>query len=97
MPHTPGPWDCDGSEIHAENLCIANAYRPRTDDEGNWMAIEEVQANARLIAAAPELLDALRSAVRALNAGKNFRVGDDHSYFIATACGEVISKAEGRE
>jgi hypothetical protein len=47
--HTPGPWTVDGSYIHGPNgkrfLAVAG------DGEG--------QANARLIAAAPELLEAL--------------------------------------
>jgi hypothetical protein len=57
--HTPGPWRvlptpfCD--RIEAENgPCIA--------ETGNWLAHEKVEqhANARLIAAAPDLLEALK-------------------------------------
>lgn len=65
MGHTPGPWGCDGTEVHAEHLVICNAYRSRTDDEGNWMSSEEVEANARLIAAAPDLLASLKAIVEA--------------------------------
>ena len=56
--HTPGPWhvtkrDC-GDNIFADNRRIANTY----GDMDN----PEYAANARLIAAAPELLAALEAA-----------------------------------
>ena len=68
--HTPGPWHCD--DVHPDNGCImigsAKDYicvmRPYPDDEAfNSGDTEEnerqTKANARLIAAAPALLEAL--------------------------------------
>ena len=93
MAHTPGPWGYDGTEVHAEHLVICNAYRSRTDDEGNWMPNEEVEANARLIAAAPELLEAARLANQEL-----IDLGQGSSASPALrALWSAIAKAEGRE
>ena len=57
MSHTPGPWKASefigdaGIEIVADGQCIARAY-----------PLLQRDANARLIAAAPELLAALKEA-----------------------------------
>lgn len=59
--HTPGPWSTGivfgFTEVVAPTLNVAN-IRGRT--------IPEQDANARLIAAAPELLEALEECVHAL-------------------------------
>lgn len=53
--HTPGPWHLNGrTTIETEDLFIASAYY-QTSDGG--------EANARLIAAAPDLLQALQKIV----------------------------------
>lgn len=62
--HTPGPWSLivddagDGSEIYGFDVSAPNgrgiAYYDANDDP-------ETEANARLIAAAPELLEALKA------------------------------------
>lgn len=57
MKHTPGPWSIDRGTGHeqlimAEDLHIATIHRPL---EGYW-----TRENARLIAAAPEMLEALK-------------------------------------
>ena len=61
--HTPGPWDVqnalgDGPNkwIYADGLYVAEVDGER----------EEAEANARLIAAAPDLLTALKDAVEYL-------------------------------
>lgn len=61
--HTPGPWSAAHSEktfgvvVCSKGHYVADAYS-RSDDDGN----NETEANARLIAAAPELLEALVQA-----------------------------------
>ena len=67
--HTPGPWQTDQAEhdapyqdirIHAGKGSICSVW---IDDAPLHDYNAEQRANARLIAAAPELLEALRTAV----------------------------------
>jgi hypothetical protein len=58
--HTPGPWGVDDPHlVWAESV---GEYVATTRVEG-WETLsrEQVEANARLIAAAPELLEALKA------------------------------------
>jgi len=64
--HTPGPWEINpiwsneqGIEIHNTETTIANvqSFRKPFNEE-------EMNANAKLIAAAPEMLEALVEAKR---------------------------------
>jgi hypothetical protein len=90
--HTPGPWfvdpECNGniSAEHNHQLAIVTARYV-----GERPDYAEAKANARLIAAAPELLDALRDAVKQCDCGINHVRGcwTEHAR-------EVIAKAEGR-
>ena len=68
MPHTPGPWIFDGDYIWSEpDRCYV--ADPQTEDMLSGEAIPKreararIEANARLIAAAPDLLEALRYMV----------------------------------
>lgn len=66
--HTPGPWEC----FHAKNehgeetmgirggTCFIATMDTMAIGDGPYRMPESGEANARLIAAAPELLDALR-------------------------------------
>lgn len=59
MKHTPGPWGCNGSTNSEEYQIIA------AEGGVGWQIAlvlpgEEISANARLIAAAPELLEACK-------------------------------------
>jgi len=72
--HTPGPWQTDQAEhdapyqdirIHAGKGSICCVW---IDDAPLHDYNAEQRANARLIAAAPELLEALRWTARALHA-----------------------------
>lgn len=57
--HTPGPWTATGSSVFAGSLPIAHTFlNPGIDVD---------HANARLIAAAPELLKACRLLLDAVN------------------------------
>jgi len=69
MQHTPGPWKVDAMgnvwsadtkvcEMSEHPVIASGCYREKTDDEH--------RANARLIAAAPDLFDALKQARRCL-------------------------------
>lgn len=63
IPHTPGPWDCeiypnDHSYFQVFSDCSTIALVERWD-KSDSEAAAEAQANARLIAAAPDLLSAI--------------------------------------
>ena len=62
--HTPGPWEVDQIDqstiqIKAAGVIVAEVYSGSTFTRLS----DEQQANARLIAAAPELLSALQQAI----------------------------------
>lgn len=75
MTHTPGPWEAGTNPKYNPDRNPSNFYVVRPKGEfphGGWIADcgypydEEREANAYLIAAAPELLEALEWAERAL-------------------------------
>ncbi len=64
ISHTPGPWDYDMDYIvapdpHGVHPDIYIAEIAHDDDEGRIATPEQRDANRRLIAGAPELLEAL--------------------------------------
>ena len=70
MEHTPGPWEAHGMSVYAGDLPVAAVtWCGMTDciDDDEWREFSarscrmesEAAANARLIAAAPELFNAL--------------------------------------
>jgi hypothetical protein len=64
--HTPGPWDYDMDYIVApdpdgRHPDIYVAEIAHSDDEGRIASPQQQDANRRLIAAAPELLEALEA------------------------------------
>jgi len=92
--HTPGPWSLevdavisDATEAHICTVLGGEGTR-FIDDEDN----QECLANARLIAAAPDLLDALKEVQDWANDGFRVALRDDQKAKIAAA----IAKAEGR-
>ncbi len=68
--HTPGPWSVQTTqrphvaghwrEIVADKLVVAEVYEDDEPHEPYSPLPKEAEANARLIAAAPELLEALK-------------------------------------
>lgn len=96
--HTPGPWTWDGQRGVPRHCCVAQVWRP----DGMSLAMieptddaSEADANACLIAAAPEMLDALRMAERFMSGfeGDDLQDGIDEKIAATRA---VIAKAEGR-
>lgn len=81
--HTPGPWHTDGKDVWVENgLNVDQASITRRVD---------TEANARLIAAAPELLDALQMlANKVFGHGYGEPTEDDRQRIIA-----LLNKATG--
>jgi hypothetical protein len=55
MPYTPGPWEFNEDDGNIEDI----EERPVVRMQYAWME-DEYSANAHLVAAAPELLEALK-------------------------------------
>jgi histidinol-phosphate/aromatic aminotransferase/cobyric acid decarboxylase-like protein len=90
MTHTPGPWEIDDDTLDVIALTIGDApayiaCQP-TSPTGRSLAEEEIRANLRLIAAAPDLLAAAKLVLEA---------GDQE--YVKFIVRDAISKAEGRE
>ena len=97
MPkYTAGPWEASEgypSDIWHVDMPSRKYSVVVSRAEEDWdMAVKEVQANAHLIAAAPELLDALETLLLSTERDDiNFRVRE------MEAAREAIAKAEGGE
>ena len=97
MGHTPGPWRTEGADHFGDHTI---------DQEGGSLAIaavvsnlreeDEVSANACLIAAAPDLLEAAKALTSALE-GYEWQSDMPSSEFHAllNAAMDAINKAEG--
>jgi hypothetical protein len=98
--HTSGPWERSGCTIYAGETMLACTYcegnrhlhtieedETIPDSTGtHWNGWDEAWSNARLIAAAPELLDALRRLTHPMASD------EDLTHALA-----VIAKVEGGE
>lgn len=93
MKHTPGPWristalgnDGGGSYRHEIDPCGVTIYQHLLG-----RTVPEIQANARLIAAAPEMLEALKATWE-------FWCGGDAPKEIENMIVSAIAKAEGSD
>jgi 2-oxo-4-hydroxy-4-carboxy--5-ureidoimidazoline (OHCU) decarboxylase len=87
--HTPGPWHISGSTIKGPHpKDPQNRLRLVAEtvfDKGTW--IDETRANARLIAAAPDLLEALQFVMTAHGEQLDTAFAQAHAA-IAKATGE---------
>lgn len=91
--HTPGPWKVYVYQV-AFNLDKTPLYGVGADAKNSGSPIAGPLRNiadARLIAAAPELLEALKRLVHAS------RDGDDSLAAAEDQADDVIAKAEGNE
>lgn len=96
--HTQGPWFSEGATVYA---LVSDGFKRGVEQFRNsfWCLVqgvgrsdEELEANARLIAAAPELLEALEGIIGAYEKLDGHVVcrGSWHSHAVA-----AISKAKG--
>ena len=95
--HTPGPWHCGNRDnwwrIYDENgvyIAAAKDPSPAPNHKADGFDIEE--ANARLIAAAPELLEALEYLVQSKPGTKDF---EKWWSFRVAGAHAAIAKAKG--
>ena len=91
--HTPGPWESIGARICTEGNDRERRVIARMEPfDLNKMA--ERDANARLIAAAPDLLDACKAILTLLEQGQADTLTLEHD---GAYLRESIAKAEGRQ
>lgn len=109
MKHTPGPWKYEPTEPGSGDFDVLPEVAPsnlswgpwiasvhgRTPDMRGFVGAVESEANARLIAAAPELLEALIELRDALaDSGLKTPYGSPLMYAMLKS-NRVILKAEG--
>lgn len=89
--HTPGPWTHKATAGNHDFIIYSEA-----EDSGRDIALvrDFDEANARLIAAAPELLHACELALHYLNNPEDFD-GDLAEIAFATTLENAINKAKG--
>lgn len=104
--HTPGPWLTDRNNCHAGSIatilhCLGNDWVEVWTNkwgEGDGLTEEVMEANARLIAAAPDLLEALRNMVIAagnLDPQSGIPIGYEQLIDAVTFADAAIAKATG--
>lgn len=92
--HTPGPWysSSDGSEIFDQTEHAPVAFINGANQDSQFRTGPQVMANARLISAAPDLLEALQ---RSLNWLSSYPGGNANGVYeqaraaVAKAMGEA--------
>ena len=110
--HTPGPWWLETDPEHFDSLTTVTggqrmnakphawpAY-PLTVQVGGTATLNEMQANARLIAAAPDLLEALKQCRLALEPyddvkPRDWKTDREKLAFAHQAARAAIAKAGG--
>jgi|SRR5690606_2457172 len=99
--HTPGPWivrngkDVFTQDRHGNPLDghqIADCDVDYSDDDNEGLTYEEIRANARLIAAAPAMYEALK---KMLSANSKMPLGELGA--IKNKAEEALALAEGGE
>jgi hypothetical protein len=94
--HTAAPWHIGTPPPNGEQTIGAqNGMMVAIATTGVGMK-EETLANARLIAAAPELLKALKGIVAFCDEDMQHRVQTSREYDIKTLAQTAIAKAEGQ-
>jgi|GEM_PF-1143527 len=118
LTHTPGPWEAeylyDGGKTIAQIrspktlLCVNAALHPLLDERGELKSAEQLEAeslrNAHLIAAAPDLLAALKRAVETIRTFHGIGLGpaEELTWQLyqqspeMKAINAAIAKAEGK-
>ena len=86
--HTPGPWEI----IRHTGEIVANNRRVASTAQNNGLYSAP---DARLIAAAPELLDALEDAAHELHLFCELHDRDEDAAAVLQKAREVIQKAKG--
>lgn len=82
--HTPGPWEVNGVQEHNPCPTVCAVHKPEWDYRDKyWLCVMQDHtrekeavianyANARLIAAAPDLLEACKAAFKAIDEQQDY-------------------------
>lgn len=101
--HTPGPWETKKKFDHQNHIEVqhknlntpgaASGVIARVTCRQTWL--DEQTANAHLIAAAPELLEALQRAMSIIQCSTSDTTGEEYReyYEVRTMAFEAIAKA----
>lgn len=93
--HTPGPWGAFHGSVIAKSITYSNSRSNRVCHiEREGTPSSEVDANANLIASAPELLEALKEALALIGSMSacGFGLIETHNKWS-----DIVAKAEGRK
>lgn len=94
--HTPGPWIADGSKWRGQ-ITVRRAGDIPSPIADMWLNGDDPAANARLIAAAPDMMEALHKVERALVDGALVPLpGYSDEIVCLAVVRTAIAKAEGR-
>jgi hypothetical protein len=88
--HTPGPWELRQSTRHGYFFIDY----PQQEGSATLTKLDCDEADARLISAAPDLLEVLRDVREAWLAG---RMRDVDGILTGDVCTDAIAKATGQE
>jgi hypothetical protein len=91
---TPGPWNVIESELGTIRIKARRGFIAILDERDSG---EEDAANARLIAAALGLYEALDEAINYLAIYALWRLGDEKAKEILNKCTTALAKARGEQ
>ena len=96
--HTPGPWTLDpiSLEVRADSRRIAAVAIPGRFGTSTLFDVPTADANAALIAAAPDLLAAVRDLLREVEHDASHEPGPVHPKSLIGRARAAIARAEGR-
>mgnify|MGYP001603505041 CR=1 FL=1 len=91
--HTPGPWHI----VRMTNVPSPEAFVVRGEDQNSSAIVSVIgEANARLIAAAPELLEAVKAVQRLIDTNSG-QLSASQALRADEILRAAIAKAEGRD
>ena len=100
MKHTPGPWMWDGDELWVRGHCGRPCYYMSITVDKGFEHSEELAATKLVIAAAPDLLEALEWLVNGCSgisrSGEGVPSTDEYEESMRAAIA-AIKKAKGEE
>ncbi len=107
MSHTKGPWTVDVWDyphkkelvVQAEQYWVASLNWDEGKDNPYTISSEEAQANARLIASAPAMLEALEEASVSMADASRFLNDEDaiNMNHVRDLVEQAIAQAKGQE